>query len=102
MTTHINQKKIAIVTGSSSGIGLETALTLAQNGFITYATMRNPDKAPKVLKDAKREKNLPIDVVQLDVSNDNSTQQAISFIAKKRGTNQSSCKQCRLHTAGSY
>jgi hypothetical protein len=37
----------------------------------------------KVLK----EKNLPIDVVQLDVSDDNSTQQAILFIAKKRGTN---------------
>ncbi|MFL6453735.1 MAG: SDR family NAD(P)-dependent oxidoreductase [Nitrososphaeraceae archaeon] len=35
----------------------------------------------KVLK----EKNLPIDVVQLDVSDDNSTQQAILFIAKKEG-----------------
>jgi NAD(P)-dependent dehydrogenase (short-subunit alcohol dehydrogenase family) len=85
MTVHTNHKKVAIVTGSSSGIGLETVLTLAQNGFITYATMRNPDKSPDILEDAKRKRNLPIEVVQLDVSNDNSTQQAISFIAKKEG-----------------
>ncbi len=32
--------KVAIVTGSSSGIGYETALVLARNGFRTYATMR--------------------------------------------------------------
>jgi len=36
-----NANRIAIVTGSSSGIGFETALTLARNGFYTYATMRN-------------------------------------------------------------
>ncbi len=36
-----NANRIAIVTGSSSGIGFETALTLARNGFYTYATMCN-------------------------------------------------------------
>jgi NAD(P)-dependent dehydrogenase (short-subunit alcohol dehydrogenase family) len=36
-----NANRIAIVTGSSSGIGFETTLTLARNGFYTYATMRN-------------------------------------------------------------
>jgi NAD(P)-dependent dehydrogenase (short-subunit alcohol dehydrogenase family) len=34
-----NANRIGIVTGSSSGIGFETALTLARNGFYTYATM---------------------------------------------------------------
>ena len=38
-------QKVAIVTGSSSGIGLETSVSLAQNGFLTYATMRNLDKS---------------------------------------------------------
>jgi NAD(P)-dependent dehydrogenase (short-subunit alcohol dehydrogenase family) len=33
--------RVAVVTGSSSGIGFETALALARNGFYTYATMRN-------------------------------------------------------------
>jgi NAD(P)-dependent dehydrogenase (short-subunit alcohol dehydrogenase family) len=36
-----SNQKVAVVTGSSSGIGFETSLTLARNGFHTYATMRN-------------------------------------------------------------
>jgi NAD(P)-dependent dehydrogenase (short-subunit alcohol dehydrogenase family) len=38
-------ERIAIVTGSSSGIGFETAVALARNGFYTYATMRNLNKS---------------------------------------------------------
>jgi NAD(P)-dependent dehydrogenase (short-subunit alcohol dehydrogenase family) len=34
-------ERSAIVTGSSSGIGFETAVALARNGFYTYATMRD-------------------------------------------------------------
>ena len=34
-------QKVAVVTGSSSGMGLETSLALARNRFYTYATMRN-------------------------------------------------------------
>ena len=34
-------KKVAVVTGSSSGIGFETSLLLARNGYYVYATMRN-------------------------------------------------------------
>ena len=45
--------KVAIVTGSSSGIGLETALTLARNGFDVYATMRNTGKAGQLQEAAK-------------------------------------------------
>ena len=33
-------QKVAVVTGSSSGMGFETSLALARNGFHTYATMR--------------------------------------------------------------
>ena len=35
-----NKKLVAVVTGSSSGIGFETSLLLAKSGFYTYATMR--------------------------------------------------------------
>jgi NAD(P)-dependent dehydrogenase (short-subunit alcohol dehydrogenase family) len=31
--------QVAVVTGSSSGIGFETSVLLARNGFYTYATM---------------------------------------------------------------
>jgi len=80
-----NTKKVAVVTGCSSGIGLETSLTLAENNFRTYATMRNLDKASNILKPAKK-KNLPIEVAKLDVTDDFSVQQAIqSIVEKERG-----------------
>ena len=37
-------QKVAVVTGSSSGIGYETSLALSRNRFLTYATMRNLNK----------------------------------------------------------
>jgi NAD(P)-dependent dehydrogenase (short-subunit alcohol dehydrogenase family) len=80
----IDVNKIAIVTGSSSGIGLETSLTLAENNFTTYATMRNLDKASNILEVAER-RNLPINVVQLDVTDDTSVQQAIQFVGEREG-----------------
>ena len=52
-------KKVALVTGSSSGIGFETSLALARNGFYTFATMRNISKGEKIKELAKKE-NLPI------------------------------------------
>ncbi len=47
-------KKVAVVTGSSSGIGFETSLLLARNQFKTYATMRNLNKS-KVFDEVRRE-----------------------------------------------
>ena len=80
-----NIKKVAVVTGSSSGIGLETSLTLAENNFRTYATMRNLDKASNVLELAKK-RNLDIEVAKLNVADDSSVRQAIrSIVEKERG-----------------
>ena len=61
--------RIAVVTGSSTGIGFETALTLARNGFYTYATMRNLKKSITIKEIANKEA-LPLKVVQLDVDSD--------------------------------
>jgi NAD(P)-dependent dehydrogenase (short-subunit alcohol dehydrogenase family) len=47
--------KIAVITGSSSGIGYETSLLLARNQFTTYATMRDLNKS-RVLEIASEEK----------------------------------------------
>ena len=48
-----NGREVAVVTGSSSGIGFETSLTLARNGFYTYATMRNLKKIYKYQRDSQ-------------------------------------------------
>src|SRR5207245_4038527 len=75
-------KKVAVVTGSSSGIGFETSLTLARNGFLTYATMRNLNKSGNIKSAADKEK-LPLKIVQLDVTDDGSVKNAMrSMIAE--------------------
>jgi NAD(P)-dependent dehydrogenase (short-subunit alcohol dehydrogenase family) len=43
----VNQQ-VAVVTGSSTGVGFETSLTLARNGFFTYATMCNMNKSKNI------------------------------------------------------
>jgi NAD(P)-dependent dehydrogenase (short-subunit alcohol dehydrogenase family) len=73
--------KVALVTGSSSGIGFETSLMLARAGFNTYASMRNLEKSKNITEIAKKEK-LPLQVVQLDVNNDGSVKDAIDKILK--------------------
>ena len=75
-------QKVAIVTGSSSGIGLDASVTLAQNGFLTYATMRNLDKS-SIVKAAADKEQLPIKVVQLDVTDDHSVKDAIRDIVSE-------------------
>ena len=47
------QALVAVVTGSSGGIGLATALALAKNGYLTYATMRNLAKRDTILSIAE-------------------------------------------------
>jgi len=45
--------KIAVVTGSSSGIGYETSLLLARNQYSTYASIRNLKKSSAKIFAAK-------------------------------------------------
>ena len=78
------QEKVAVVTGSSSGVGFETSLLLAKNGFRTYATVRNLDKA-KVIRNISEKGELPIQVVELDVNSDRSVEDAIDRINDESG-----------------
>lgn len=73
------EKAVALVTGSSSGIGLATALALARNGYHTFASMRNTKKSEELERAAKKE-NLPIDVIELDVDKEESIVSAIKKI----------------------
>ena len=64
-----SNQKVAVVTGSSSGIGFETSLTLARNGFLTYATMRNLGKGATI-KSVAAKGGVTLRVAQLDVTED--------------------------------
>jgi NAD(P)-dependent dehydrogenase (short-subunit alcohol dehydrogenase family) len=84
MSKNSTGKKIAVVTGSSSGMGFVTSLLLAKYGFHTYATVRNLSRA-KALKDISDKGELPIHVVELDVDSDKSVKDAIDRIYKESG-----------------
>ncbi len=71
--------QVALITGCSSGIGYETALMLARNGYQTIATMRNLKKSNSILKTSEVE-NLPLKVLELDVNDVRSIERAISQV----------------------
>jgi NADP-dependent 3-hydroxy acid dehydrogenase YdfG len=74
------EQKVAIVTGSSSGIGQEIALTLARNGFLTYSTMHNPMKGGYLKSLADKEK-LSLKIAPLDITKQTFVKDAIESIA---------------------
>jgi NAD(P)-dependent dehydrogenase (short-subunit alcohol dehydrogenase family) len=76
-------EKVAVVTGTSSGIGFETALALAREGYYTYATMRDITKSNKI-KELGRKENLKINVLELDVDDENSIKNAIQKILDEK------------------
>jgi short-subunit dehydrogenase len=76
--------KVALVTGSSSGIGYETSLLLARNQIATYASMRNLKKRNDLLKIVTNEK-IPLKVIQLDVDDDKSVMNAVNTIVEENG-----------------
>ncbi len=58
---------VVLLTGCSSGFGLEGALAFARNGDVVYATMRNLAKAD-ALREAIRREKLTVHTKALDVT----------------------------------
>lgn len=73
-----------LITGTSSGIGLETAIVLGRAGHTVYATMRNPERGAALRKVVEQER-LPISIVEMDVDSDESVAAATSAIRAQAG-----------------
>ena len=67
-----------LVTGCSSGFGLEIAVELAQRDWHVFATMRNLDKSGRLESFLTRSDK--VDVFQLDVTDGSSIERAVKEI----------------------
>ena len=76
---------IAVVTGSSTGIGQASAVTLARAGHTVYATMRNPQTGGGELRAIASQETLPIRLLALDVDSDQSVRSAFTTILAGSG-----------------
>ena len=74
--------QVALITGCSSGLGYETALMLARNGFHTFATMRNTKKSDSLEEIIKKER-LDLIIRELDVNDDTSIENTINCIKRE-------------------
>jgi len=75
---------ITLITGTSTGIGLATAIALGRAGHDVYATMRHPTRAPELQRIAMQEA-LPITIFPLDVDDDSSVRGAVDHLLAERG-----------------
>jgi NAD(P)-dependent dehydrogenase (short-subunit alcohol dehydrogenase family) len=72
-----------LITGSSTGIGLSTALRFARAGHKVYASLRNPEGAPE-LQDAIAQ-GLPITAIKIDVNSDDSVTSGVAEVLHQAG-----------------
>lgn len=71
-------RKVILITGGSSGIGFETAGTLASMGHVVYAAARRTDRM-----EALRQHG--VSILPLDVTDDASMQRCVSTILEEQG-----------------
>ena len=76
--------KVVLITGSSSGIGMATALHLAEKGYRCYASMRSLSSGEELLRAAEG-KGVKLELIQLDVNDEASVKSAVSEILSREG-----------------
>lgn len=80
-------ERIALVTGTSSGFGLLTAVKLARLGYRVIATMRNTENKGPLMDAAARDGVAPlVEVMRLDVTDSESIGIVVSDVLDRYGT----------------
>jgi NAD(P)-dependent dehydrogenase (short-subunit alcohol dehydrogenase family) len=82
----MSDQKVAVITGSSSGIGLLTAIEFARNGYRVVATMRDLERIGR-LEEAAQKAGVrdKLDLRRLDVTEFDSLPGAIEAIVRNHG-----------------
>ncbi|MFJ9454367.1 SDR family NAD(P)-dependent oxidoreductase [Kitasatospora sp. NPDC101447] len=76
--------RVLLITGTSSGIGLATAVAAARAGYTTVATMREPDRAA-ALRSAAGAAGVTVDVRRLDVTDPGSVTACLDAVHRSYG-----------------
>ena len=63
--------KVVLLTGASSGLGLESALYLTKKGYVVFGTSRNPDNF-KI--------SIPFKLIKLEITDLTSIKTCVSKI----------------------
>ncbi len=77
-------KRVVLITGTSTGIGMHTAVQLAQMGDIVYASMRNVEKSDSLQQLAK-EYGVKVSLLPLDVTSMESVEAAVAAVVSEQG-----------------
>jgi NAD(P)-dependent dehydrogenase (short-subunit alcohol dehydrogenase family) len=75
---------VALVTGTSTGIGLETAVALARGGWDVVATVRDVSRADR-LRDAATAFGVSLDIRALDVTDGAASAALVEQVVAERG-----------------
>ena len=81
----MSQKKVAVVTGSSSGFGLLTVAELAKAGYFVIATMRQPERRARLDQALGGDLAAHVQVRQLEVTDFAGIPATIDQIARDHG-----------------
>jgi NAD(P)-dependent dehydrogenase (short-subunit alcohol dehydrogenase family) len=74
-----------LITGTSSGIGLHTAIALARAGYQVIATVRRPESQVALHAEAARAQ-VSFDVRIMDVTSDDSVDTCIAEVVSDYGS----------------
>ncbi|MBR9773949.1 MAG: SDR family oxidoreductase [Cytophagales bacterium] len=77
-------KRNVIITGTSTGVGFESAILFAKQNYRVYATMRNLKKAD-ALQERITTEGLDIEILELDVTDTQSIKKAVETVVAKDG-----------------
>ncbi|MBP7815475.1 MAG: SDR family oxidoreductase [Phenylobacterium sp.] len=75
---------VVLITGTSTGVGLHTAIAFARAGYVTVATMRDTSKKKDLLAAAKAA-GVKVKVEKLDVQRKKSIAACVEKVIRKHG-----------------